>query len=166
MQIVEFFVGTFVLLYVNGFAVVVACGGPRVSYRELLPAPVIGACVLSIAVTTLYRWGIPPYVTTLSLTAISSAIAGAHFFRNRGTFSVTGVFTSVNVERCLWVVAIAVLILLPHYLGGEQFVIFQGNRHDAINYLSGAFGFANYPYAYLSNFDAAAEPAAGVAEAA
>lgn len=166
MQIFEFFVGTFLLLFVNGFAVVVACGGARVSYRELLPSPVIGACVLSIAVTTLYRWGIPPYVATLSLTAISVAIAGAYIFRNRGTFSVIGAFTSTIAERCLCVVVIAVLILLPHYLGGEQFAIFQGNRHDTVNYLSGAFGFANYSYAYLSNFNVAAEPAAGLAEAA
>lgn len=166
MQILEFFVGTFVLLFVNGLAVIVACSGPRLSYRELLPSPVIGACVLAIAVTTLYRWGIPPYVTTLSLTAISSAIAGAHFIRYSRAFSFAGVFTNVNVERLLWVVAIVILLLLPHYLGGEQFVIFQGNRHDTINYLSGAFGFANYPYAYLSHFDVAAEPAAGVAEAA
>jgi hypothetical protein len=165
MQILEFFVGTFALLFVNGFAVIVACGRPG-SYRELLPSPVIGACALSIAVTTLYRWGVPPYATTLSLTAISVAVAGAYIFRNRGTFSVTGVFTSTVAERYLCVIVIAVLILLPHYLGGEQFAIFQGNRHDAVNYLSGAFGFANYSYSYLSNFDVAAEPAAGLAEAA
>ncbi len=122
MQIFEFFVGTFVLLFVNGFAVVV--------------------------------------------TGISVAITSAYIFRNRGTFSVIGVFTRTIAERCLCVVVIAVLILLPHYLGGEQFAIFQGNRHDTVNYLSGAFGFANYSYAYLSNFDVAAEPAAGLAAAA
>jgi hypothetical protein len=152
MQILEFFVVTFVLLFVNGFAVIVASGRPA-SYRELLPSPVVGACALSIAVTTLYRWGIPPYVTILTLMAISVAVAGAYIFRNRAAFSVTGVFTSTIAERYLCVVVIAVLLLLPHCLGGEQLAIFQGNRHDTLKYLSGAFGFANYSYSYLSNFD-------------
>jgi hypothetical protein len=165
MQILGFFVGTFVLLFVNGFAVIVASGRLE-SYRDLLPAPVIGACALSIAVTVSYRWGIPPYVTTLSLTAISVAVAGAYILRNRGTFSLAGVFTSTVAERYLWVIAIAVLILLPHYLGGQQFAIFQGNMFDAVNYLSGAVAVANYSYSYLSNFDIAAEPVAALAEAA
>src|SRR5207253_3166185 len=52
-----------------------------------------------------------------------------------------------------------------HYLGGQQFAIVQGNRHDTFNYLSGAVGFANYTYDHLSSFDPTPEPVAGLAAA-
>jgi hypothetical protein len=166
MQHFVFFIGSFLIFSVNGFVVVLASTGRNLSYPELLAAPVVGTCVLSILVTGLYFWGVPPYVTTVSGTVISGAIIAGKFFlaSNKPRFAVAA--RPDLAVRILCLAFVACVILLPHYLGGQQFAIFQGNRHDTVNYLSGAFGYANYSYAYLTSFDLASEPAAGLAGAA
>src|SRR6202171_5872092 len=166
MQHFVFFIGSFLIFSVNGFVVTLASTGRNLSYPELLAAPVVGTCVLSILVTVLYFWGVPPYVTTVFGTVISAAIIAGKFFlaSNKPGF---GVAARVDLAvRILCLAFVVCVILLPHYLGGQQFAIFQGNRHDTVNYLSGAFGYANYSYAYLTSFDLASEPAAGLAGAA
>jgi hypothetical protein len=79
MQHFVFFVGSFLIFSVNGFVVILASTGRNLSYPELLAAPVVGTCVLSILVTVLYFWGVPPYVTTVSGTVISAAIIAGKF---------------------------------------------------------------------------------------
>jgi hypothetical protein len=168
MQHFEFFIGALLVLSVVGTPVILASTGTHLAYRDLLPAPIIGAGVLSIGATVLYRWGIPPYLTTFYATLISAVASVGYFIWFGGEYRAAG---GVRCSRAIAVRVVScgsviVLILLPHYLGGQQFAIFQGNRHDTVNYLSGAVGFANYSYAHLSSFDPASEPVAGLAEAA
>ena len=167
MQHFEFFIGTFLVLSMVGTAVVVAGTGMAPAYRDLLAAPIIGACVLSIGVTVLYRFGVPPYLTALSATVISAVAIAGHVARFRDTYRAAGParYGPDMAVRMMSCGAVMGLILLPHYLGGPQFAIFQGSRQDTFNYLSGAVGFANYSYAHLSSFDAASEPIAGLAAA-
>src|SRR5438105_13115702 len=88
------------------------------------------------------------------------------FILFRAGYRAPGVHHGRDIAvRILSFGSVLCLILLPHDLGGQQFAIFQGNRHDTFNYLSGAVGFANYTYDHLSSFDPTPEPVAGLAAA-
>jgi hypothetical protein len=167
MQHLVFYVSSLFIFSINGLIVILASTSKNLSYRELLPAPVIGTCVLSILVTVLYYWGVSPYVTTLFATMISAVLVASKLILSKGRARFGEAAARADVAlRVLCLGSVICVTLLPHYLGGQQFAVFQGNRHDTLNYLSGAFGFANYSYAYLSTFDVASEPAAGIATAA
>src|ERR1700730_17782061 len=104
MQYIVFLLGAFLILFVNGFTIVFASAGSRFLYRDLLPSSVIGTCVLSIVVTVLYRWDIPPYVSVLYVTAISSvAIIVLFIFKNQSAFNLAAVSTRINAIRFLCV---------------------------------------------------------------
>jgi len=166
MEFALFLLGTFCVFFVNGFPIVFASSRYPLSYRSILPSPIIGACLLSIVVTLLYRWGIKPSTAVLGTTSLSVAFALIVLVRHAKLVTVASAFSRRNAFRSLSFLTIIVLLLLPHILGGDKFAIFQGNRHDTINYLSGAFGFANYSYADLSNLAIGEQPAAGVLESA
>lgn len=163
---IVFLLGALVILGINGLPVALFSTRNGSPYVNALPSPVIGACLLSVLTTIFYRWGIPPHVTLLGTTGVSCAILLGVFIRYWGkpcnklkSAQAGGVDISLAVV-CL--LALVVVILLPHYLGGAQFAIFQGNSHDTVNYLSAAFGYANYPYEYLAGARGGAESVAGV----
>src|SRR4051812_32777046 len=114
MQYFVFLLSVFSIFFINGFAVVIASVGLRLSYHEIVPSPVIGACLLSIAVTALFPWGVPPHVTVICATVISTAIISTLILKNRSEIDIATLANKTTFARCLWVVAIAALIVLPH----------------------------------------------------
>jgi hypothetical protein len=165
MEHVVFFVGALLILVVNGLAIVVLSTFRRLTYANALPSPIIGTCVLSILTTILYRWDVPVHITMLCATAISSATVLAFPLWIRGAYGTDASNRVDIIIRTVCFLVVIVLILSPHYLGVERFAVFQGNRHDAVNYLTGAFGFANYTYSYLKSLDVGTESAAGLLSA-
>jgi hypothetical protein len=166
MHPILFLTATVLIFLINGLPIVLA-SSPRLSYRNVLPAPVIGASLLSILVTVFYVWSVASYAAALAstaLTAILSIILIARRSKLRaGTALTPKRIQRIRVISCLMVAA---LLVLPHLLGGQQFALFQANRFDSLNYLSAAAGFSVRSYSELRAFDIHAEPVATLAMAA
>jgi hypothetical protein len=166
MEELTFLAGTFAIFAINGLPFVLF-SDKSLSYRAVLPAPIFGAAFLSVLATILYSHGIEPRLTILASSAGAFLISMLGLYlRPHYLFHRTDTKTAEWVLRGACFVAVTVTILLPHWIGGNQFSIFQGNRHDNINYLTNAFAYANYPFSFLKTFASApSEPIAGLLSA-
>jgi hypothetical protein len=160
MHPILFLTATILIFFINGLPIVLA-SSPQFSYRSILPAPVLGASLLSILVTVLFARNVAPNITTLASTALTglfSIVLMARRTRSAaGTTPASGRNQRIRAISCL---ILAVLLVLPHLVGGQQFALFQANRFDSLNYLSAAVGFSVRSYSALRTFDIHAEPIA------
>jgi hypothetical protein len=166
MHPILFLTATVLIFFVNGLPIVLASSA-RFSYRNILPAPVIGASLLSIFVTVFFSWNVAPYVTTVASTALTGLLSIVLIARRPQ--SLAGMTAALRRNKRIRVTAcliVAVLLVLPHMAGGQQFALFQGNRFDSLNYLSAAVGFSVRSYSQLRALDIHAEPIATLGMAA
>ena len=158
MHPILFLTATVLIFFINGLPLVLA-SSPQLSYRNMLPAPVMGASLLSILVTVLFAWNVAPPITTLAATVLTALLSVILMVRRPRSLAdmtpVPGRITHIRIISCL---IVAVLLVLPHLAGGQQFALFQANRFDSLNYLSAAVGFSVRSYSQLSAFDIHAEP--------
>jgi hypothetical protein len=166
MHPILFLIATVLIFFINGLPIVLATS-PEFSYRNILPTPVIGAALLSIFVTVCFSWNVAPSATTLSSTALTGLLSIILIARRprslTGTTLAPGRNQRIRVMSCL---IVALLLVLPHLVGGQQFALFQANRFDSLNYLSAAVGFSVRSYSALRAFDIRAEPVATLGMAA
>ena len=165
MHPILFLAATVLIFLINGLPIVLLTA-PRSAYRDLLPAPVIGAALLSILVTVLFRWNVAPHVTTLASTALAGSLSLILIVRQRLLSRIGFSWQRNNTVRIATLLIVALLLVLPHIVGGQQFALFQANRFDSLNYLSAALGYAMRSYSQLKAFDPHAEPIAAFAMAA
>ena len=166
MHPILFLIATVLIFFINGLPIVLATS-PEFSYRNILPTPIIGAALLSIFVTVCFSWNVAPSVTTLFSTALTGFLSIILMARQprslAGIILAFGRNKRVRLISCLFV---ALLLVSPHMVGGEQFALFQANRFDSLNYLSAAVGFSVRSYSALRAFDIRAEPVATLGMAA
>jgi hypothetical protein len=165
MHPILFLAAAVVIFLINGLPIVLLTA-PQITYRDILPAPVIGAALLSILVTVLFTWNVMPEVTTLASTALAGTLSLILIARRR--LAPGGRF-SWRRDITIWVASfliVGLLLALPHIVGGQQFALYQANRYDSLNYLSAALGYATRSYSRLRAFDPHAEPVAALAMAA
>ena len=148
---------TFFVFLINGLPWVLLLDRAGDCWRNVLAAPILGTAALSFVMTVLYRFGVPPQLSLLVTTALSLGAASAFAstaLRHAPARSWSVLPLLKNAYRrarpfLAFSALVLVTSLLPRYIGGLRFAIFQANPGDSINYLTESFGFANYPFAVL-----------------
>jgi hypothetical protein len=137
--------------------VLVVCVGLGLPVTELLPArfagralvaPVLGLAVLGVVAPATYRWGVSP--RTLLVASAIAALAGiAWWCRRIARREITRAsWRLAAVFAASWL-AVLLIMMLPRWVGGEQFSVFQGNMWDAFGYLESALVYARRSYAAI-----------------
>src|SRR4051794_21232476 len=136
----------------------VVCGGIGLPIAELVPstrfawrlllAPVMGFAALAVIAPVAYRSGVS--VTVMFGIACTAAVlvlaSGGRSFVRRGLLT-RGADQYVARGVIVSVVVATVMLILPRWVGGDQFAVFQGNQSDTYGYLEPAVVFARRPYA-------------------
>jgi hypothetical protein len=165
MHPILFLIATVLIFFINGLPIVLA-SAKQFSYRNALPAPVIGASLLSVLVTVCFAWNLTPWVAALGSTAATALFSVVMIARRVRCFPGTRPALDRTTRlRVISGLAVVVLLVLPHMVGGQQFALFQANRFDSLNYLSAAVGYSARSYSSLTAFDVHAEPIATIAMA-
>lgn len=133
------------------------CGGIGLPIADQLPAgmtgrrllaPALGLGVLAVGVPVGYRAGLSIFALLVASAVI--ALAGWAW---RGRQLVRDIrAASGDARRELVAIAvgwfaIALVLILPRWTGGDQFAVFQGNMWDSFGYLQPAVVYARRPYA-------------------
>jgi len=136
---------------------------------RLLAAPTLGLSVLAVFVTVAYRYGLSPGWALAAAAAAGaglSAYALRTWVERRRAGATEGPATGLAAGVALAWLAVQGLLLLPRWVGGDQFAVFQGNQWDTFGYLSSAVVFAGTPYrevAAAGQAEFLANPLLGVA---
>jgi hypothetical protein len=121
----------------------------RPSSPRLLAAPVFGLAILAVLVTAGYRFGVSPGVC-YALAGAAALASLAVELRRRLAEGADGDERSWLVLGAgTWLAAFA-LLLLPRFVGGDQFAVFQGNQWDTFGYLESALVYAREPFSFVS----------------
>jgi hypothetical protein len=134
----------------------IVCGGIGLPLARLLPerfewriltAPTFGLCVLAVLSPATYQWGLS--VTAFFYGAVVVALASIGWHA-RELVAAAG---SVDRRAAAWLLggwlACTLVLLLPRWIGGDQFSVFQGNAWDTFGYLESAVVFAGKPFAVI-----------------
>lgn len=131
----------------------IVCGGIGLPVARLLPArfewrlltaPTFGLCVLSVLSPVTYQWGLS--VTAFFYGAVVLALASIGWHA-RELVKIIDRRTAAWLAGG-WLLCTLVLIL-PRWIGGDQFSVFQGNAWDTFGYLESAVAFAGTPFATI-----------------
>ena len=108
-------------------------------------APVVGFGWFGIAATLLYRAGLPPW-SALAVAVTASLFGWVGLVRavRREDAGLRGI-----LPLAASFVAVAVVLLLPAWLGGLQFALFQGNEYDERNYVGSSVAYKLHSYSEL-----------------
>jgi hypothetical protein len=111
----------------------------------LLLAPTFGSAVLAVAVPIAYRVGASMRALLAGSVVIALSLAVRHVRRHGipRSRSAATIFVA-------WIAAM-LLLLAPHWIGGDQFAVFQGNHWDTYGYLDSALAYATRPYHAIHN---------------
>ena len=137
---------------------------PAETFRaRFVVAPTIGFAVLSASIICLYKLGISPQISLYAMCAAGLSATIAHVLHNRQRRAQPLAPTVIELGGAT--VAIVVLCLLPAWIGGAQFTVFQGNVYDQFNvYLPGSVVFHQYDYATVMAAGASGNPVMGGAQ--
>ncbi len=107
-------------------------------------APVLGFGWFGIAATLLYRAGLPPWSALAVLLASPFGWASlVRALRREKTEAHQSLLLSAGLA------CVVLLLLLPAWLGGLQFALFQGNEWDERNYVGSSVAYKLHSYAEL-----------------
>ncbi len=121
--------------------------------RGLAAAPVVGFGWFGVVATLLYRAGLPPW-SALLVAALASPLGWVGLAR---TLRREREEARPSLLLGGGLVAVVFLLLLPSWVGGLQFALFQGNQWDESNYVGSAVAYRLHSYAELTA-DAARDP--------
>src|SRR3954469_18083206 len=123
---------------------------PAATFRaRFVVAPTIGFAVLSAVIISLYKLGVSPNISLYAMCALGLLTTVAHILRNRRQSAPAQAQMLVEIGGAT--AAIVVLCLLPAWIGGAKFTVFQGNVLDQLNvYLPGSVVFHQYDYATVT----------------
>ncbi len=141
--------GSLALLFCLGYPLSRLLPGDRVRWRGLA-APVLGYGLFGVLITLLYRYGVAPRWGLL----VALGLAGAAFLLclvwpwwRRG--GCTGLPERRLVGIGLILAVVVGAVLLPAWIGGPQFTVFQGNQWDQINYIAYSSAMRAHSFAAL-----------------
>ena len=138
---------------------------PETFRTRFVVAPTVGFAVLSVAIIGLYKLGISPRLSLYAMCAIGLVATLAHTLGSRQRRLSAAAPTNIHIAAAT--AAIVVATLLPAWIGGAPFTVFQGNVYDQfIVYLPGSVAFHQYDYATVTSAIAGAPENPGVARAA
>jgi hypothetical protein len=107
-------------------------------------APVLGFGWFGVVATLLYRAGLPAWSAVFALLVSPLGWAGlVRALRREKEEARPSLLLGTGLA------AVVVLLLLPSWLGGLQFALFQGNAWDESNYVGSAVAYKLYSYAEL-----------------
>ena len=112
---------------------------------RFIVAPTVGFSMLSAALVIAYACGVSPRISLVVVATGGLLGSAVHMICDRAA-------TSQAPDRGLFVfvaatLAVVLLCLLPAWIGGPQFTVFQANVYDNINaYLPGSVVFHQYDY--------------------
>jgi hypothetical protein len=98
-----------------------------------LASPVIGFGLFGISVTLLYRFGVPIGTAGTAVVLAVLVASAVLVLRRWRTLSAAGPAGWAIIVAAAVVI---LLCLLPKWMGGAQFWVFQGNDQDQINYIA------------------------------
>jgi hypothetical protein len=133
----------FSLLLFCGLGYPVALMLPKSLPDRLVAAPVFGLALYGVVTSICYRYGADLRTVLLVQTVVAST-AMAHLLgrtENRPWIATVAAAT----------LAVAVLCILPLWVGGYQFAMFQGNITDQFNYVSESSAYAKFGYVSLKS---------------
>lgn len=133
------------LVICGGVGAPVAMTLPRRLAWRLALAPTFGVAIVAVIVPIAYRFGASMSTLLGCLAVIAVALIVVHVHR-------VGLPRDLNGRRVAiaWCVA-AMILLLPRFVGGDQFAVFQGNQWDTYGYLGSAITYATKPYHAIAN---------------
>jgi len=114
----------------------------RVPGREFA-APVLGFALFSVMASLLYRFGVPARQLFLAGSALAACGLLLTLVRPPGRPDRR---TAIVAAIAL---ATALLMLLPKWIGGAQFFVFQGNIWDQMSYLARSVAYREFSYGDL-----------------
>lgn len=120
------------------------------SYKcGVLCSPILGYSISGIVITVFYSRGIPVSNIFCLLTAIGFVIvfvALLFFIVRKNNYNDRKSDTTIGVVIFIgWLLGV-ILLMLPKWIGGIQFSIFQGNQYDQFNYLTSSLVYAKEQY--------------------
>lgn len=138
----------FFLIVFSGLGLPFCLCLPRSTNDRFAPAPVFGLALFAIGATLGFRTGYFSQISILLGTAGTGILIGAFIKmkerREVASFMLAGLCVSI-------------IGLLPFWIGGHQFTIFQGNPYDQFNYISMSSAFASHDYADISTSGAGSD---------
>jgi hypothetical protein len=120
---------------------------PADTFRaRFVVAPTVGFAVLSVGIIGLYKLGISPRWSLYAMCTIGLVATLAHVLGSRQRRLSAAAPTNIHIAAAT--AAVVVATLLPAWIGGAPFTVFQGNVYDQfIVYLPGSVVFHQYDYA-------------------
>jgi len=119
-------------------------------------APPIGLSLFSVGGTILYRTGISPWLSMVTMAAAGLTIGAARFLR-RGPFRPRAP-SKCTVASGAGIAAVILICLLPAWTGGPQFRIFQANVYDQMTFWAGSITARTHDYASIVGERPALDP--------
>jgi hypothetical protein len=114
--------------------------------RRLLVSPVFGYGFIGVVGTIMYVKGVMPNV----IHGVMLAFAGLILLTLVRHFRSVGLSAGYKSGRwTAFVLVLELLLLLPKWIGGIQFSVFQGNHWDQFNYITSALTYVRYPFVML-----------------
>ncbi len=113
---------------------------------RFVAAPAIGFSVLSAVLISAYACGVSPRISLVVVGAAGLLASALHMICERARTARAS--SRMLVALGAATLAVVLLCLLPAWIGGPQFTVFQGNVYDNLNvYLPGSVVFHQYDYA-------------------
>jgi len=131
---------------------------PADTFRaRFVVAPTVGFAMLSAGIIGLYKLGISPRLSLDAICIVGLVATISHLLRGRRQRRFALAPALIHVAGAT--VAIVVATLLPAWIGGAPFTIFQGNVYDQFTvYLPGSVVFHHYDYATVMSAGASENP--------
>lgn len=119
---------------------------------SILCSPILGYSISGIIITIFYSQGIPISNIFYLLTAIGLVIffgALLFFIAHKNNYNDRKSDIAIVVIIFVgWLLGVT-LLMLPKWIGGIQFSIFQGNQWDQFNYITSSLVYTKVPYSEL-----------------
>jgi hypothetical protein len=115
---------------------------------RFLIAPPIGFGLFAIGGTVLYLWGAKPWISLATITTAGLVLGAVSLLRSRALRLAPPSKPAMALGA--GTVAVILICLLPGWMGGPQFRVFQANVYDQMTYLDGSVSFATFDYASIT----------------
>lgn len=132
-------------------AMFVICAGIGLPLARVLPeryrwrnviAPTLGYCVLGVVVPVAYMGGLTMVQMFYGASVLAAVGIATSVRRLRFTEDVQALIAGM--------LATLLLLMLPRWVGGEAFSVFQGNHWDQFGYLESAIVYGRKPFAFVT----------------
>lgn len=143
-----FILSTFTLIFLIGLPFLYLVPSSAFNNKYLI-SPIFGYGVAGFLATVLYKAGLSHLHLYEILCFIAICILSTLIYKRRTIFNKFSIHSRQNIIiLTMWVSAL-ILILIPYWLGGTQFSVYQGWIWDQFSYLGAALTFHHKSYAQV-----------------